>query len=89
MVGNVAEWVADWTDLANGACTDWTTARGLPGGDYSCFGGDGSIPFRQVPGALLRGGNSSNGLSAGVFTVGSGLDPTTSTLNGIGFRCAR
>jgi hypothetical protein len=89
MVGNVYEWVADWADRANGLCTDWTTQVGLAGGDISCFGGDGSSGFRQIPGALLRGGNSSNGRSAGVFAVNSGLDPSTSTLNGVGFRCAR
>src|SRR5262249_8035851 len=26
MIGNVSEWVADWTEFGNAGCTDWTTA---------------------------------------------------------------
>src|SRR5262245_43896060 len=58
MVGNVAEWVADWADN-NGPspCTDWTTSAGLPGKDSSCFGGPGGSGASALPAALLRGGD--------------------------------
>src|SRR5262249_24550392 len=39
MIGNVAEWVADWADRANVGCTDWTSQTGIAGRDLSCFGG--------------------------------------------------
>jgi hypothetical protein len=86
MVGNVEEWVADWADLAYTACTDWTTAAGLPGGDTSCYGGDASAP---VPGALVRGGRNNSVTSAGVFAVDAGHVPTFQGSPSIGFRCAR
>jgi len=88
MVGNVAEWVADWSDQANHACTDWTTQTGLPGSDFSCFGGNGVGGSSQVPGALLRGGDWIDGATAGVFAVDAFLNPTNSS-QGFGFRCAR
>ena len=84
MVGNVAEWVADWGDPA-ATCTDWTTSAGIPGNDLSCFGGAGSS---SLPGALLRGGSFAVGSGAGVFAVNSVNVPSASS-DGIGFRCAR
>jgi formylglycine-generating enzyme required for sulfatase activity len=88
MVGNVNEWVADWADRANVGCTDWTTLTGIPGGDSSCFGGDGSGAFNQIPGALIRGGFWIDGTAAGVFAVNSFNGPSGS-FSIIGFRCAR
>jgi hypothetical protein len=85
MVGNVWEWAADWADLNTTGCTDWTTAAGLPGSDFSCFGGDGSP---KTPAALFRGGSWLNGASAGVFAVGAGGSPLSSGSN-FGFRCGR
>jgi len=95
MVGNVDEWVADWSDLANN-CANWTTHTpvvGVPlaGNDVSCFGGDGSSSangFGNLPGALVRGGSRFDGAGAGVFAVHSVFDPPSSNLS-IGFRCAR
>ena len=95
MVGNVDEWVADWSDLANN-CADWTTHAtvvGVPlaGNDRSCFAGDGSPTpnsFGNLPGALLRGGTFFDRAAAGVFAVRSVFDPPTS-FPFIGFRCAR
>src|SRR5215470_3202996 len=49
MVGNVAEWVADWGDLP-ATCTDWTTEVGIPGNDASCFGGPGGAGITSIPG---------------------------------------
>ena len=88
MIGNVDEWVADWADRANGGCTDWTTQTGLPGSDFSCFGGNGSGGGNQIPGALIRGGDWDVGSFAGVFAVFSGSDPSDSLIF-LGFRCAR
>jgi len=96
MVGNLSEWVADWSDLANN-CTDWTTHTpvvGVPlaGNDQSCFGGNGSPSasgtFGNLPGALVRGGSRLDGAGAGVFAVHSVFDPPSSNFT-IGFRCAR
>ena len=88
MVGNVDEWVADWSDHSNtipepGAkgCTNWPAAYGS---DYSCVGGDGSV---NVPGALFRGGGFYFGPGNGVFAVVA-VDPSRTFSDG-GFRCAR
>src|SRR5262249_8960341 len=81
MVGNVAEWVADWADMAS-FCTRWLD------GDYSCFGGPGGTDFLALPAPLARGGTAVDGASAGVFTVAASSSP----LQGgavLGFRCAR
>jgi formylglycine-generating enzyme required for sulfatase activity len=86
MVGNVVEWVADWADLAS-SCTDWTTSAGIPGGDFSCFGGPGGAGF-SLPGALFRGGSFGDRSLAGVFEVFATDDPSSSR-NVLGFRCAR
>ncbi len=88
MVGNVNEWVADWADRANVACTDWTTLTGIAGGDSSCFGGDGTGAFNQIPGALVRGGFWMDGTAAGVFAVNS-FNAPSSSFSTFGFRCAR
>ena len=101
MVGNVAEWVADWADRPSGsnggACTDWTTAgTGITGSDFSCFGGPGTTgnsmetsASLSIPGALLRGGFFGNlDAGAGVFAVDAFQIPSFS-FQGFGFRCAR
>src|SRR5262245_56855239 len=88
MVGNLWEWVADWADKNNAACTDWTSQTGIAGGDFSCFGGNGSGTVNQIPGALLRGGNFGLGSKAGVFAVFASFDPSFSVVS-FGFRCAR
>jgi hypothetical protein len=86
MVGNMDEWVADWAEEATSGCTDSTTAyTGFGTSDYVCFGSDGSL---KVPGALIRGGSSIDGVSAGVFAVDVrpfGNIPVIMR----GFRCAR
>jgi len=86
MVGNVGEWVADWTELYTTGCTDATKLFGFDGrGDEVCFGGDGS---RGGPGVMTRGGYWSFGPHAGVFDVYAGVTPSFSS-GFIGFRCAR
>jgi formylglycine-generating enzyme required for sulfatase activity len=85
MVGNVAEWVADWADVNTTGCTDSTTAFGFPGGDFVCFGGDG---FPHMPAALIRDGTFEFGTLAGVFAVNAASLPSNSGYP-LGFRCAR
>ncbi len=99
MVGNAAEWVADWADTPNRSggfpCALWTGY--LPGDDVSCFGGPGGVggvsmpgsqdPTLAFPSALARGGSWSFGTWAGVFAVDSGLPKNA--VNEWGFRCAR
>jgi hypothetical protein len=87
MVGNVDEWVADWADQP-AFCTNWTTSAGIPGGDFSCFGGPGGTGGYSIPTALLRGGDWAASTNAGVFMVQAGEGPEGSVPT-IGFRCAR
>jgi hypothetical protein len=91
-IGNVDEWVADWADLANVGCTDWTTqtgsATGPPGSDLSCYGGNGSSGLAQIPGALVRGGFWGSGTLAGAFAVRADFVPSFA-FSDLGFRCAR
>jgi formylglycine-generating enzyme required for sulfatase activity len=95
MVGNLEEWVADWADRANrSGCTDWTSQTGIPGGDSSCFGGNGSDASTQIPGALIRGGSwLVSDSAAGVFAVDARFSPSMvskiDVFTTIGFRCAR
>jgi hypothetical protein len=82
MAGNLWEWVADWNDKNETACTSWLAS------DFSCFGGDGSTAGEQIPAPLFRGGSYTDGAAAGPFAVKSDvvLDFQNETL---GFRCAR
>lgn len=88
MVGNVWEWVADWTDRASGSA-DWTTQTGIAGADYSAFGGAGGGGFNAIPGAPIRGGFWAFGTDAGVFSVIAVTDPAFGENFNIGFRCTR
>jgi hypothetical protein len=84
MVGNLAEWVADWVPLST-QCPGW----GAFSDDAMCLAGASEIGFG--PGALLRGGAFSStfgGTTAGPFHVHGGFEPGGSTAF-IGFRCVR
>jgi formylglycine-generating enzyme required for sulfatase activity len=81
LVGNAAEWVADWGDQATG-CTQWSA---LFGNDAACVGGDGTL---HLPGPLVRGGSHADGTGAGVFAVTGAHDPTYQDAS-LGFRCER
>ncbi len=85
MVGNAAELVADWGDLADFAeCTTWSNDFG---NDRSCVGGPGGGNSSH-PGVVFRGGFWDAGSLAGVFTVLATLSPADSTGSN-GFRCVR
>jgi hypothetical protein len=84
MVGNLAEWVADWVPLST-ACPGW----GGFSDDAMCLAGASEVA--TGPGGLLRGGSFSlsfGGTTAGPLTVTGGIHPSGSTIF-IGFRCAR
>jgi formylglycine-generating enzyme required for sulfatase activity len=81
MVGNVEEWVADWTSQPTD-CPGW----GAFSEDLMCLAGANSVA--TGPGALARGGFFNGGFeAAGVFS----LDIASPARNGrgIGFRCGR
>jgi formylglycine-generating enzyme required for sulfatase activity len=82
MIGNAAEWVADWLPLA-GDCQDVWPFDDF-NGDRVCLapGGD------SIPAALKRGGTFLSGTTAGVFTVTGDYDPTFFDVAS-GFRCGR
>ena len=81
MVGNVEEWVADWTAQPTG-CTGW----GAFSDDAMCLAGASTTA--TGPGALLRGGSFSGVfVEAGVFAVDA-ANPARAA-RGIGFRCGR
>ena len=81
MVGNVEEWVADWTAQPT-TCTGW----GPFSEDLMCLAG--ANPTATGPGALIRGGFFTGVfVEAGVFAVDV-ANPARSG-RGIGFRCGR
>jgi len=83
MVGNLVEWVAEWVPRSTGAGT-WGVGTS-PTGDYQGLVGAATS---GEPGALLRGGNFTNGPSAGPFDIDGSGSPSLSAIF-IGFRCAR
>jgi formylglycine-generating enzyme required for sulfatase activity len=84
MVGNLAEWVADWVPLST-ACPGW----GGFSDDSMCLAG--ASETGTGPGALMRGGSfffSFGSTTAGPLTVNGSFVPGSSTVF-TGFRCAR
>jgi formylglycine-generating enzyme required for sulfatase activity len=86
MIGNVAEWVADWMPLATtcGAWT-WLAPVDLTTADRMCVAGASTT---EGPGALVRGGHTNGAENAGKFSIESRGPPSRST-NVFGFRCGR
>jgi formylglycine-generating enzyme required for sulfatase activity len=82
MVGNLAEWVADWVPAPT-MCPGWASFSN----DDMCL--SGASTTTNGPGALVRGGAfaSLDGPSAGPFAVHV-FQPFHSN-NFVGFRCAR
>ena len=84
MVGNLAEWVADWDEQAF-TCANWSVSFGS---DFTCVGRGSGEASTRFPGAFYRGGYFGDGASAGPFAVGASAQPSGST-GAIGFRGAR
>jgi hypothetical protein len=80
MVGNLAEWVADWAPAPT-FCPGW----GSFSDDQMCLAGAGTSS--AFPAALIRGGQFFSGAMAGPLTI-AGFPPFRVT-NFVGFRCAR
>jgi hypothetical protein len=80
MVGNLAEWVADWTAAPSG-CPGWASFSD----DAMCLAG--ANPSTTFPGALVRGGAFAalGGPNAGPFSIVA-FPPFRSTIF-VGFRC--
>src|SRR5262249_56520392 len=70
MVGNVAEWVADWVPQST-ACPGW----GGFSDDEMCL--SGASATATGPGALVRGGQFNSVISAGGFAVDARAVPRT------------
>jgi formylglycine-generating enzyme required for sulfatase activity len=81
MVGNVAEWVADWVPLST-QCPFWASFSD----DFMCL--SGASETGPGPGALLRGGFFLGGAANGPLAVIGTVAPTRSQ-DIFGFRCAR
>jgi formylglycine-generating enzyme required for sulfatase activity len=81
MVGNVAEWVADWAPLST-ECPGW----GEFSDDLMCLAG--ASTSRGGPGALVRGGIFFGGAINGPLMVMGTIAPSRSG-QFVGFRCAR
>jgi formylglycine-generating enzyme required for sulfatase activity len=84
MVGNLREWVADWVPRST-TCGDWP--NNISSTDDQCLAGAGADPTDE-PGALMRGGDFSDGPAAGPFAVDAQLSPSAVSAE-FGFRCAR
>ena len=83
MVGNLAEWVADWVPRST-ACPGW----GSFSDDKMCL--SGTSDSLTGPGALVRGGAFAvvGGAEAGPLAVVGTFQPFRSA-DSVGFRCAR
>jgi formylglycine-generating enzyme required for sulfatase activity len=84
MVGNLAEWVADWVPASTN-CPGWAGFSD----DDMCLAG--ASTERTFPGALLRGGAFAvlGGPLAGPLAVRATMPPSLTATVFIGFRCAR
>src|SRR5215472_18194389 len=85
MVGNLAEWVADWVPRSLPECVNLWSADASPSGDFQCLFGASDA---GEPGALVRGGEFGSMTFAGPLTLYGNVPPSGS-FNVVGFRCAR
>jgi formylglycine-generating enzyme required for sulfatase activity len=89
MVGNHAEWVADWVPLST-TCLNWDSAvSGFSSDDLMCLAGarDFDTPD-DGPGVPFRGGAFNSQSSAGPFSIWTRIRPSDLD-GGVGFRGVR
>ena len=101
MVGNIAEWTADWM-LDNGPRGDNGSTGPVFGNDRTNVGGtanavgadgtvgganNGQVGNSTFPAAVLRGGDTNDQDFAGVFSIDSARAPSHTSIF-VGFRCA-
>ena len=85
MIGNVAEWVAEWVPRSTG-CGAWSDTVSPAPRDNQCLLGAASA---GEPGALQRGEDGfAKGNAAGSFAI-DGRNPPSAAQPGVGVRCAR
>jgi formylglycine-generating enzyme required for sulfatase activity len=84
MVGNLDEWVADWFPVGT-ACPGWFPNGTFSSDDTMCLAGASAA---TGPGALIRGGNFTDGTDAGPFYAFPNFKPQDTNLS-VGFRGAR
>jgi formylglycine-generating enzyme required for sulfatase activity len=82
MVGNLAEWVADWVPKST-MCAAWSAAVSATN-DQQCLAGAATT---GEPGAFVRGGGFGFGDEAGPLAIGNSIPSNASPV--IGFRCVR
>lgn len=83
MVGNLYEWVADWTPESTACPGDPGDFSGLSG--FTCLS---EMLFTDAPGALFRGDLFFLGPGADMFALNGYIKPSSS-LRDLGFRAAR
>ncbi|HEX2572492.1 MAG TPA: SUMF1/EgtB/PvdO family nonheme iron enzyme [Polyangia bacterium] len=76
MIGNVWEWMSEWSVRINGSSSVQGTAQ---------FNFD-YLYLSDAVTALARGGSFSSGTGAGIFSLHAGLGPSI-TYSAVGFRC--
>jgi formylglycine-generating enzyme required for sulfatase activity len=82
MVGNMAEWVAEWVPRST-TCGSWSPDVTLD--DFQCLAGAATT---GEPGALLRGGPWFDGMGGGPLSVLGTFGPSRTDV-AFGVRCAR
>ena len=80
MVGNLAEWVADWVPRSTGVSGSWSSSPDTQALTGAATSGE--------PGALIRGGFFVGG-GAGPFFVVGATSPSSPSDPAVGFRCVR
>jgi formylglycine-generating enzyme required for sulfatase activity len=83
MVGNLAEWVADWIPAAN-SCSPALFGTD----DLNCMAIDPAVAKKEGPAAIFRGGAYFTNTPNGVFYIVGSEQPSFSSQY-LGFRCAR
>ena len=84
MVGNVAEFAADWIPRS-GTCSTWSLGVS-PTGDAQCLSG---VATKGEPGILFRGGMFETEASSGPLSIDGLSTPSVVGAGRTGFRCAR
>jgi formylglycine-generating enzyme required for sulfatase activity len=87
MVGNVSEWVADWTQ-ANSRNDGGEISTSEYGSDRIAGIDEAAPESFRFPSALIRGGSWRDDSGAGVYALDA-LNSPTRAREWLGFRCAR
>ena len=86
MIGNVAEWTADWIS-GSGEVTSGIAGSGYGDSDSVIDVRPAQYGDALFPAVLVRGGDAADGSDAGVFHMGAHIGPSYRSAT-LGFRCA-